>query len=286
VAKIALISRVAAHQPYLERGVRQKDVRQVQTPFGRSSPIHVFQHGNVEFAVLSRHGEQTYSVSAASVEERANIWALKVLGVEKIVSFDAVGSLAEGLTPGELLLLEDVIDLRGEAYSLFEGKGLGFIRLNPLFCPEGRQVAWQNLNESPFTAKVGGTYACTRGPRMDTRAEAGAYATMGATVVGQALIPEVFVAKELEICYTAVGYVAYPADGIVDRPHRPGVPFEGLLMPSEAQQVDLVEKALPTFFMEWLVDLVEQPRDCPCKDTMLRYKKRGDISEDWKQWIR
>ena len=59
-----------------------------------------------------------------------------------------------------------------------------------------------------------------------------------------------------------------------------------LLTPEEAQKVELVEKALPTFFMEWLVDLVEQPRECPCKDTMLRYKKRGDISEDWKQWIR
>ena len=287
MAKIALISRVAAHQPYLERGVRQKEVRQVQTPFGRSSPIHVFQHGNVEFAVLSRHGEETYTISAASVEERANIWALKVMGVEKIVSFDAVGSVKEGLAPGELLLLEDVMDLRGDPYSLFEGKGLGFIRMSPLFCPEGRQVAWQHLTEGgTFQPQVGGTYACTRGPRMDTRAEGAAYGAMGATVVGQALIPEVFVAKELELCYTAVAYVAYFADGVVDRDFRAGIPFEGLLTPEEAGQVELVEKALPTFFMEWLVDLIEQPRDCPCKDTMLRYKKRGDISEDWKQWIR
>ncbi len=286
MTKIALISRVAAHAPYLERGVRQKEVRQVQTPFGKSSPIHVFQHGNVEFAVMSRHGEESYTVSASSVEEKANIWALKVMGVERIISYDAVGSLKPDLAPGELLLLEDVIDFRGEPYSLFEGKGLGFIRLNPLFCPEGRQVAWQHLSEAQFPPQVGGTYACTRGPRMDTRAEAAAYATMGATVVGQALIPEVFVAKELEICYTAIGYVAYWGDGVVDRDHRPGVPFEGLLTPEEAQEVELIEKALPTFFMEWLVDLIEQPRACPCKDTMLRYKKRGDISEDWKQWIR
>lgn len=284
--KIALISRVAAHQPYLARGVRQKEVRQVQTPFGKSCPIHVFQHGNVEFAVMSRHGEESYSVSASAVEEKANIWALKVMGVENIVSYDAVGSLKPGLGPGELLLLEDVMDLRGESYSLFEGKGLGFIRLNPLFCPEGRQVAWQHLSEAQFTPQVGGTYACTRGPRMDTRAEAAAYAAMGATVVGQALIPEVFVAKELELCYTALGYVAYWGDGVVDRDFRGGVPFEGLLTPEEAQKVERIEEALPTFFMEWLVDLVEQPRECPCKDTMLRYKKRGDISEDWKLWIR
>ena len=168
---------------------------------------------------------------------------------------------------------------------------LGFIDqfqqyFNPLFCPEGRQVAWQHLTEAQFTPQVGGTYACTRGPRMDTRAEGVAYQAMGATVVGQALIPEVFVAKELEICYTAIGYVAYWADGVVDREFRAGVPFEGLLTPEEAQKVELVEKALPTFFMEWLVDLFEQPRECPCKDTMLRYKRRGDISEDWKQWIR
>lgn len=284
--KLALISRVGAHKPYLERGVKQKEVKRLPTPFGQSSPIHLFQHGNVEFAVLSRHGEESYSVSAAFVQERANIWALKTLGVEKIVSFDAVGSLREGVAPGELLLLEDVIDLRGESYSLFENKGLGFIRLNPLFCPEGRQISWQHLTESPFSTHVGGTYVCTRGPRMDTRAEVSAFAALGGTVVGQALVPEVFVAKELELCYTAVVYCAYRADGVTEREHRAGVAFEGLLLPDEAENVTLVEKGLPTFFMEWLVDLVELPRACPCKDTMLRYKKRGDISEDWKQWIK
>ena len=76
-------------------GAVVEPMRQVPTPFGRSSPIHVLRHGQVEFAVLSRHGEESYSVSAASVEERANIWALKGMGVEKIVSFDAVGSLSE-----------------------------------------------------------------------------------------------------------------------------------------------------------------------------------------------
>lgn len=284
--KIALISRVGAHRPYLERGVRQKEVKEIQTPFGKSSPIHVFQHGKVEFAVVSRHGEEHYQKSAAFVQEKANIWGLKVLGVEKVVSFDAVGSLREDIAPGDLCLLEDVVDLRGGSYSLFEGKGLGFIRLNPLFCPEGRQVAWQHLSGSPFKVHVGGVYACTRGPRMDTRAENQAYVSMGATVVGQALVPEVFVAKELELCYTAVVYPAYWGDGIVDREFRAGVAFEGLLSQAEENQVGLLEQALPTFFMQWLVDLVEQPRNCPCKDTMLRYKKRGDISEDWKLWIK
>ena len=135
---IALISRVGAHKPYLERGVKQKEVRQLQTPFGKSNPIHVFQHGKVEFAVMSRHGEDHYQVAAPFVEEKANIWALKTMGVEKIISFDAVGSLREGIAPGELVILDDVIDLRGESYSLFEGKGLGFIRLNPLLFADAR----------------------------------------------------------------------------------------------------------------------------------------------------
>ena len=78
--KIALISRVAAHQPYLERGVRQLEVRQVQTPFGRSNQIHLFQHGPIDYAVMSRHGEEKYTTPASAVEARANIWALKVLG--------------------------------------------------------------------------------------------------------------------------------------------------------------------------------------------------------------
>ncbi len=284
--RIALISRVGAHKPYLERGVKQKEVRQIQTPFGRSNPIHVFQHGKVEFAVISRHGEDHYTVAAPFVPEKANIWALKVLGVEKIMAFDAVGSLREGIAPGELLILDDVVDVRGESYSLFEGKGLGFIRLSPLFCPELRQVAWQHLAESPFKTHVGGVYASTRGPRMDTRAEALAYVQMGATVAGQALSPEVFVAKELELCYAAIGYPAFWAEGVQDRPWQAGVAFEGLLAPAEAEKVALLEKSLPTFFMEWLVDLIESPRECPCKDTMLRYKKRGDIGEDWKLWVK
>lgn len=286
MSKIALISRVGAHKPYLERGVRQKEIKQVVTPFGRSNPIHVFQHGRVEFAVLSRHGEEHFERAAVPAQERANLWALKVQGVEKVVAFDGVGSLRDGLKPGELILLEDVIDMKRDAYSLFESRGLGFSRLNPLFCPEGRQVAWQHLTQSPFHVHVGGTYACTRGPRMETRAEAAALAALGASVVGHALVPEVFIAKELELCYTALVYPAFWGDGVHDREHRPGVPFEGLLEDSEATQVELVEKGLPTFFMEWLVDLVEAPRQCPCKDTMLRYKKRGDIPEDWKQWIK
>lgn len=284
--KLALISRVAAHVPYLERGVKQKEVKQLQTPFGRANPIHIFQHGNVEFAVLSRHGEEKYQTSAAFVEEKANMWALKVSGVEKIVSFDAVGSLRPEIGPGELLLLEDVLDQRGESYSLFEGKGLGFIRQTPLFCPEGRQVAFEHLEGSPFTTHAGGVYVCTRGPRMETRAEVAAHAALGGTIVGHALVPEVFVAKELELCYTAVTYVAYWADGIVDRDFVPGVAYEGLLDEKEAENVELVEKALPTFFMEWLVDLFELERACPCPKAMLRYKERGDISDDWKQWIK
>lgn len=284
--KIALISRVAAHKPYLERGVRQKEVKELQTPFQRSSPIHVFQQGKVEFAVLSRHGEEQFQRPATLQQAKANMWALRVLGVEKVVAVDAVGSLREDAAPGDLMLLEDVIDLQNEPYSLFEGKGLGFVRLNPLFCPEGRQVAWQHLSASPFKTQVGGVYAATRGPRMETRAENGALASMGATCVGHALVPEVFVARELELCYTAVAYPAYWADGLHEREYKAGVPFEGLLTPQEADQVSLVEKGLPTFFMAWLVDLVEQPRRCPCKDTMLRYKKRGDLAEDWKQWLK
>ncbi|MEM7245668.1 MAG: phosphorylase [Acidobacteriota bacterium] len=284
--QIALITPAGGHLPYLERGENRKDVKPVQTPFGRSHPIHTFQHGMVEFAVLSRRGEETVTVPQAKVPNQANIWALKVLGVTKVVSFASAWSLRNEISPGDLVMPEDILDLRGIRATFFEERTGHDFRPNPLFCPEGRQAIWQSLSSSPFEPKVGAVHGVTPGQRQLTRSEAAALRALGADTAGPSLAAEAFLARELELCYSSVLYIACWADGTVDRPPAPGTPGEGLLSEEEASRVKLTENGMPTLFMEWLVDLYELPRECPCKDTQLTAKRNGDLPEDFRQWLR
>jgi 5'-methylthioadenosine phosphorylase len=104
--------------------------------------------------------------------------------------------------------------------------------------------------------------------------------------VGQTLAPEVFLARELEFCYTALTYVVNYAEGLVDRPYQPGVLFEGLATPAEVARVQAVEAAFPELIIRLLPALAATSRRCPCPRLMERYRLRGDIGEDWRTWVR
>ncbi len=104
--------------------------------------------------------------------------------------------------------------------------------------------------------------------------------------MGQTLAPEVFLARELELCYAALTYVVNYAEGLVDRPYQPGVLFDGLATPAEAARVQALAAAFPDIFIRILPALSETRRECPCPRLMERYRLRGDIGEDWRTWVR
>lgn len=285
--KLAIIGRVNFHTQLEKYGASHLKQQQVETPFGLSNPIHTMIYRKIQFFVLSRNGEEGYEVSAPYVNARANIFALKKRGVEKIVSVSAPGSLKKGIGPGSLVLPDDLIDRSNAVHrSCFEGKGIGVIRMNEPFCPSIRALLETDIKMN-FKGKVfdKAVYVCTPGPRLETRAEIKELAQIGGDLVGMTLIPETFIARELEMCYGAICYPVNFAEGIMDRPYVSGSLFEGLATEEEIKTVKLIEEAVPQLILNMIPKLDVLTRDCNCKDALLRYKKRGDLSENFEDWF-
>jgi len=285
--KIAVIARVGAHKALEAKGLKPEKTEVFPTPYGDSRPVHFFRQNGLEFVVLSRHGEAGYDISAPFLNPKANFYALKALGVDKILAWVAPGSLREELAPGDLVVPHDVLDEgRGGPQTFFTGVGWGFIRHNPLFCPELRTALIDGLQGVSFKVHPQGVYVATTGPRLETAAEIRKFCLLGGDLVGQTLVPEVFLARELELCYTALTYVVNYAEGLLDRPYQPGVLFEGLATSEEMARVAAVEAAFPELILRILPALAATPRACPCPRLLERYRLRGDIGEDWRTWVR
>lgn len=271
---------------FIEKKLLGKFIKTVSadTPFGKSSPIHVFEQLSERFGFLSRHGEKGYNLTAPFVNYRANIYAAKLLGVKRIISWTGPGAISKNLKPGDFVIPSDIIDFtKSRKTTFFENKGLGFIRQNPLFCPEMTDI----LKKMPFDGfKVhkSGIYVCTEGPRLETKAEIDFFKVINGDMVGMTLVPEVFLSKELEICYASICYITNYAEGVKPLKYKKGELFEGTLPPEEKLKVDKCINYFPEIIKN-LLSLMKKERKCPCKDSMLRYKKRGDISKNWKSWF-
>ena len=261
-------------------------IEPIETPFGFSPPIHLMRTPDAEIAFLSRHGEKGYSLSAPFVNYRANIWALKELGVERIVAWSGPGAINAGIPIGDILVSGDIIDeTKGRAYTFFENLGIGFIRQNPVFCPELAASLKRAIESRQGHCRTDDVYVCTQGPRLETKAEIRKFASYGGTLVGMTLVPEAFLAKELEMCYCPLCYVTNYAEGVVDRVYKPGELFEGLLSEDEKAKVEAAVEQLPAIAIEALTGW-DSPATCKCGLAMERYRGRGDIGEDWRTWIR
>ncbi len=284
---IGVIARSAAHEPLLDAGARESSCGCRETPFGTSNPIHAMEMDGIPFALLSRHGEKGYETAAPWVNDRANLFALKEMGVEKIISWSSPGSLDAGIGAGDLVAPDDVLDeRRSPPFSFFEGMGIGVIRMNAPFCPGLRPRFVHAFEEIGLPVRDGGVYAGTQGPRLETRVEVKKLGMLGGTVVGMTLVPEVFLARELEICYAAICLVVNRAEGISDGPPVPGVLFEGLAGEEDMERVRAVEERFPTIASALLKSAASYTArdECLCPRALERYRLRGDIGSDWRRW--
>jgi 5'-methylthioadenosine phosphorylase len=282
---IGVIARTASHEAMKQAGAREIDVARKDTPFGQSNPIHLMEIEGIPFALLSRHGEQGYGTAAPWVNDRANLYALKDHGVEKIVSFSSPGSLDPALGAGDLFLPDDVLDERREGpFSFFEGRGIGVIRMRNPFCPELAARYREALIAQGFEPRFGGVYVGTQGPRLETPAEIRKLQSLGGTAVGMTLVPEVFLARELELCYAAVCLVVNHAEGLEDAPYKRGILFEGLTTEKELEKVKAVEDRLGSILTGLIIAASAYERDCACGHALERYKLRGDLTTNWREW--
>ena len=257
-----------------------------QTPFGPSAPVYRASLPGGEAALLlARHGAAGYEAGAWAVNYRANVWALKDLGAETIVATSACGGIDGSLDVGTFVVPHDVLDkTTGRAKTFFEGSGLGVLRSRDPFCPSVRGALVAALAGSGAAHREAGVYVTTDGPRLETPAEIRVFASEGATVVGMTLSPEWSLARELEMCYAALCWVVNPAEGVKDRPYRPDVLFEGMATPEEGEAADASAERLPAILAAAL-GRVGPERPCYCRRAMERYKRRGEIGDDFRTWI-
>ncbi len=260
--------------------------KKIPTPFGESAPIHKISKEGINFLFLSRHGEERYSTSAPFVNYRANIWGLKECGAERIISWSGPGIINNGFSVGDFVLPHDVIDeTKNRNYTFFEKKGIGFIRQQSPFCEEIRETLIKSFQELNLKFRNKGVYVCTQGPRLETTAEVNKYKISGGDMVGMTLIPEAFLARELEMCYASICYLTNFAEGISDRSFKKGELFEGMMNKDEQKKASASTKKFPVIIRKAVEQMQNLERNCCCKDAMLRYKKEGVISEDWRSWV-
>lgn len=285
--QLAIIGGSQAYSLLKSGGLAGEPLGPVSTPFGDSQPVFRLHIGGREVLFMSRHGIEGYSIAAPWVNYRANIWALKELGVTQVVAWSGPGAIDQTLQIGQYAIPDDLIDeTKARTYSFFEGTGWGFVRQNPVFCPKLRCTLNTVMDELGLTSRDGGVYVCTEGPRLETPAEIRKFRQFGGDLVGMTLVPEVFLAKELEMCYAMICYITNYAEGLRDRPFTPGVLFEGLLDEDERNAVDDAVNRFPKIISLLAERLDSTPVSCHCDKLMDRYRWRGDIGPDWHTWIK
>jgi 5'-methylthioadenosine phosphorylase len=202
--RIAIIGGTGVYDPEI---FEVKEEVSISTPFGPpSDDILVGEMEGVEMAFLSRHGSG-HRIPPHRVNSRANIWALKQLGVERVVSPCAVGSEKEDYKPGEMVIVDQFIDFtKGREYTFFDGSKTVHIGLADPFCPELREVFINVAESMGIPHHPTGTYICIEGPRFSTRAESKMFRNY-ADIIGMTLVPECQLAREMEMCYLSLATI-------------------------------------------------------------------------------
>jgi 5'-methylthioadenosine phosphorylase len=187
-----------------------EDAREValETPFGQpSAPLVTGRLAGRRVAFLARHGAG-HTIMPTDVNARANIYALKSLGVERIVSISACGSLREDYAPGQIVIPDQIYDnTRGRECTFF-GEGLvAHVGVAEPYCRELANRLEDAVRLTGAVVHRGGTFITVEGPRFSTRAESNVYRAWGMSIIGMTAAPEAFLAREAEICYATMAHV-------------------------------------------------------------------------------
>lgn len=193
---------------YSMPGLESAGEHNIDTPFGKTSaPIVVGTLENQRVAFLARHGIG-HHITPTEVPYRANIYALKSLGVQRIISISACGSLKEELAPGHIVIPDQIYDnTHGRARSFF-GEGLvAHVSVADPFCADTSDQLEAAVRAAGGETHRGGSFITIEGPRFSTRAESHTYRSWGMSIIGMTASPEAFLAREAEICYATMAHV-------------------------------------------------------------------------------
>ena len=193
---------------YSMPGFEKVEEASIETPFGSPSDNYVLgELAGRKVAFLARHG-RGHRISPSELNFRANIYGMKSLGVERILSLSAVGSLKEEHRPLDFVIPDQFFDRTRGRLATFFGEGLvAHISFAHPICPELARIAAGAASSAGVNAKSGGTYLCMEGPAFSTKAESNVYRSWGMDVIGMTNLTEAKLAREAEICYVTVAMV-------------------------------------------------------------------------------
>lgn len=205
---LGVIGGSGIYEMYAMPGLVRVRTHELTTPYGApSDSILEARLGDARLLFLPRHGRH-HHLPPHRIDYRANVCALKMLGAEQLVSLSAVGSLQEGIAPGEVVMVDQYIDLtKGRASTFFDGPLVAHVSFADPVCPELSAAAAAACEAAGGKLHRGGTYVCIEGPQFSTRAESRLYKSWGAAVIGMTALPEAKLAREAELPYATVALV-------------------------------------------------------------------------------
>lgn len=242
------------------------ELHDIDTPFGKpSTAILVGRFGKRNIAFLSRHGEG-HKLPPSEVPFAANIFALKKLGVHTVISSAAVGSLAEQIAPGDLVIVDQFIDKTFKrTSSFFGGFGAVHCEMADPTCGRLRELLIDTAKGIDITTHPKGTYVCMEGPQFSTRAESLMHRAWGGDLIGMTAMPEAKLAREAQICYALI---ALASDYDCWKPHEGGKDKQtllkeiiGNLQAATNNCLELMEAALSSEH-----ELIDE--DCHCRKSL------------------
>jgi len=241
----------------LEALFKSTERKRVGTPFGPTPPVSIGKIGDREVAFLSRHGEK-HTVPPHLINYRANIWGLHSLGVERVISTNAVGAINAEMKPCDLVIPHDFIDFtKRRVSSFYEGSPVTHIDVTEPYCPELRTLLLGSaaaLGERVWDRAV---LVCVEGPRLETPAEIRMFRTLGGDVIGMTGLPEAVLARELEMCYATVCYVSNMAAGMQKR-----ISTEDVAGTSGVTQPKILR------ILERVIHDIPEERGCTCSSSL------------------
>jgi len=254
-AEIGIIGGTGVYDPKLLKNIKEIKVR---TPYGPpSDSITLGELDGRRLAFLPRHSKK-HTIRPTDVNSRANIFALKKLGVQRILATSTVGSLREDFKPGDVVFIDQFIDRTTKREeSFYAGKKVCHISVAEPMCPELRRALIETANDIKISTHSAGTYVCIEGPRFSTKAESRMFKMWSADVVGMTLVPECILAREAEICYASISTVT---DYDVWKDHPVNAAAVQKTMKANIEKVKMI--------ITEAISRIPKERRCECKSAL------------------
>jgi len=241
-------------------GMTEIEEVDIDTPFGKpSDAITIGKLGGVGIAFLPRHGKG-HRIMPTEIPSRANIYALKWLGVEHIIAINSAGSFKQEIKPGDLVIPDQIIDRTRSRVNTFFGEGIvAHIPFANPFCPRLSQILFEAAQEVGASVHNGGTYVVMEGPAFSTRAESRLYRSWEADIIGMTALPEAKLAREAEICYASIACVSD-----YDSWHERGEPVRvDVILDTLHRNIDTTKRII-----KLAVTKMPKQRDCECSTAL------------------